>query len=149
MINPALGREKEFEIKLATSSKKVMVIGGGLAGMESARVLAERGHEVVLYEKNSELGGQWNIACSLPSKANFRTLSQHLTKGLDRAGVKIILNKEVTRQFIEEKKPDAIVVAAGAIPLTLDVPGATGENVLQAVDVITGKAHTGRRCPGR
>jgi 2-enoate reductase len=144
-VNPALFREKEFELKPASLPKKVMVIGGGLAGMEAARVLAERGHEVSLYEKSSELGGQWNIACSLPAKASFRTLSQHLIRELDKATVNVILKKEVTRHLVEEEKPDVIVVATGAIPLTLDVPGADGKNVVQAVEVIAGKARAGNR----
>jgi 2,4-dienoyl-CoA reductase-like NADH-dependent reductase (Old Yellow Enzyme family)/thioredoxin reductase len=142
-VNPTLLREREFELKPTALSKKVMVVGGGLAGMEAARVLAERGHNVSLYEKSRELGGQWNTACNLPAKASFRTLSQYLIRGLDRAGVKVILKKEVTRHLVEEEKPDVIVVATGATPLTLDVPGANGKNVFQATEVIAGKANVG------
>jgi 2,4-dienoyl-CoA reductase-like NADH-dependent reductase (Old Yellow Enzyme family)/thioredoxin reductase len=142
-VNPALFRENELELKPLTSPKKIMVIGGGLAGMEAARVLAQRGHTVSLYEKGAELGGQWNIACSLPAKANFRTLSQSLIRDLDKAGVQIILNKEVTGQLVEEKKNDIIVVATGAVPEIPDIPGSNGKNVIQAVDVITGKVKAG------
>jgi 2,4-dienoyl-CoA reductase-like NADH-dependent reductase (Old Yellow Enzyme family)/thioredoxin reductase len=144
-VNPALMREQEFKLKPAALRKKVIFIGGGLAGMEVARISAERGHEVYLYEKTGELGGQWNIACSLPAKAGFRNLLQHMVRGLDKAGVKVILNKEVTRHFIEEEKPDVVVVATGATVLTLDVPGSNGKNVVQAVDVIAGKANMGNR----
>jgi 2,4-dienoyl-CoA reductase-like NADH-dependent reductase (Old Yellow Enzyme family)/thioredoxin reductase len=144
-VNPALLREREFALKPAPSPKKVMVIGGGLAGMEVARVLAERGHHVSLYEKSDELGGQWNIASSLPSKKIFNTLSRYLISGLNNAGVKVVLNKEVTRKFVEKQKPDAVVVATGASSLTLNVPGADGENVVQAVDVFAGKAEVGKR----
>lgn len=142
-VNPALFREGEFELNPVTSPKKIMVVGGGLAGMEVARVLAERGHTVSLYEKSTELGGQWNIACSLPAKANFRTLSQYLIRGLDKAGVQINMNKEVTRRFVEEKKDDIIIIATGAVPVTMDIPGSNGKNVVQAVDVITGKIKAG------
>ncbi|MFC2067133.1 FAD-dependent oxidoreductase [Chloroflexota bacterium] len=144
-VNPALLREREFELKSAPSPKKVMVIGGGLAGMEAARVLAERGHQVFLYEKSDKLGGQWNIASSLPSKSNFATLSQSLIKGLDKAGVKVTLNKEVTRQLVEEQRPNAVVVATGSTSLTLNVPGADGENVVQAIDVFAGKVKVSDR----
>jgi len=144
-VNPALCREREFAIKPTTSPKKLMVIGGGLAGMEASRVLAERGHQVSLYEKSDKLGGQWNIVCQQPEKEGFVDVTKHLTRGLDKAGVNVILNKEVTPQLVNEIKPDAVVVATGATPGKLNVPGIDGNNVVQAVDVITGKAKVGNR----
>ncbi|MFC1930096.1 FAD-dependent oxidoreductase [Chloroflexota bacterium] len=144
-VNPVLLRESEFKLKPTATPKKVMVVGGGLAGMEAARVLAERGHRVSLYEKSGELGGQWNVACGLPSKSNFASLLDYAIRELAKAGVQVTLKKEVTRQFVEEQKPDAIVVATGATSLTLDVPGSGGENVIQAVDIFAGKAKAGNR----
>jgi 2,4-dienoyl-CoA reductase-like NADH-dependent reductase (Old Yellow Enzyme family)/thioredoxin reductase len=142
-VNAALGREKEFEIKPAAKHKRVMVVGGGLAGLESARVLAERGHDVFLYEKSSLLGGQWNIACKLPDKTDFQTLLPYLVKALNKTTAKINLNREVTPLTVREDQPDAIVLATGALPLGLDVPGAKNKNVLQAVDIIAGKETAG------
>ena len=144
-VNPNLLMEREHRLKPAAVKKKVLVIGGGLAGMEVARVSTERGHDVNLYEKAGELGGQWSIACCMPAKAGFRNLLGHMVRGLDEAKVKVVLNKEVTAQAVKEEKPDVVVVATGAAVLSLDVPGAEGKNVVQAIDVITGKAKVGNR----
>lgn len=144
-INPAMLREREFEIKPTSSPKKVIAVGGGLAGMEAARTLAERGHHVTLYEKSHKLGGQWAIASKQPSKEAFASVTDRLSSGLEKAGVTVKLNFEVTPQVIDEAKPDAVVVATGATPATLDVPGIEGKNVVQAVDVIMGKAEVGDR----
>ncbi len=141
-VNPAMGRELEYKVKPAVTRKRVMVIGGGPAGMEAARVLAERGHETSLYEKTDKLGGQWNMVAShIPDEANLVT---HLATGLTRAGVKVSLSKAVTSQMVREFKPDAVVIATGSKPITLAVPGANGKNVVQATDVLLGKAKVGQ-----
>jgi len=144
-VNPALLRDKEMDLTPAELPKKVMVIGGGLAGMQAAVDLARRGHQVSLYEKSDKLGGQWNIACMQQGKAGFASLTEYLKRGLKKAGVNIMLNSEVTPSLVRKARPDAVVVATGASPATLDVPGANGKNVVQAVDVITEKAPVGER----
>ncbi len=144
--NPGLLREREFSLKPAKKSKRVMVIGGGLAGLEAARVLAERGHTVSLYEKASRLGGQWNIACQQDEKQeDFPKLTKYLIHGINKAGVDVRLNVDVTCDLVKKEKPDVVVVAAGALPASPDVPGADGKNVVQANDVITGQAHVGEK----
>ena len=142
-VNPAVLREREFGIEPARAKKNVTVIGGGLAGMEVARVLAERGHEVHLYERSDKLGGQWNIASAQPLKENYRYLVPYMEKGLEEAKVRVILHKEVTLDFLKETRPDAVVVATGALPKTLDVPGSCSPHVVQANDVILGKVKVG------
>ncbi len=144
-VNPELLREKEFEIKPAVRPKKVMVIGGGLAGMEAARVLKERGHNVCLYEKSDKLGGLWNIAALDPSKAHFAAVTDYLSRGLRKVGVPIFIKMEVTSQLVHKEKPDAVVLATGATPRSLNVPGIDGRNVVQAVDVLIGEAKVGQR----
>jgi NADPH-dependent 2,4-dienoyl-CoA reductase/sulfur reductase-like enzyme len=142
-VNPALSREREFAIKPTASPKKVLVVGGGLAGMEAARVLAERGHQVTLYERSYKLGGQWNIAVQQDFKEGYVSVTERLSRGLHRAKVRVTLNKEVTPEVIKEMKPNVVVLATGAVRMTLDVPGAEGKNVVQANDVVIGKAKVG------
>ncbi len=141
-VNMEMGKELEYRIEPAEKKKKVMVIGGGPAGMEAARTLAERGHETSLYEKSGNLGGQWKIVANhLPEE---QSLVDYLSNGLKKAGVNVFLNQEVTKETVRENGPDAVVVAAGSIPTSLDIPGIDGENVVQATDVLMGKADVGQ-----
>jgi 2,4-dienoyl-CoA reductase-like NADH-dependent reductase (Old Yellow Enzyme family)/thioredoxin reductase len=143
-VNPDLLRQG-YRINTPTSPKKVMVIGGGLAGMEAARVLIERGHQVSLYERSDRLGGQWNIAIRQEGKEGFASLTSYLTRELDKFKANIIFKKEVTLDFVREINPEIVVVATGAIPASLDISGANRKNVVQAVDIITGDVSVGER----
>ena len=144
-VNPALIREAEFELQPAQSPKKVMVVGAGLAGMEAARVLAERGHRVSLYEKADESGGQWNIVCKQKGKERYATVTHRLVRGLDQAGVEMVLSREATPELVRSIAPDAVVVATGAVPLTPDIPGMDLPGVVRMNDVILGRAQVGER----
>jgi len=141
-VNMALGKELEYRIESAVKKKKVMVIGGGPAGMEAARTLAERGHDTSLHEKNDRLGGQWRILSS--HRPGPGSLIRYLSRELEKKGVKVFLNQEVTLPMVQEIKPDAIVVATGAMPARLDVPGIDNSNVVQAIDVLMGKVKVGQ-----
>lgn len=147
-VNPSLSfiwRRQRYPGEPAARAKKVMVIGGGLAGMEAAKDLALRGHRVGLYERSDRLGGQWNIAEVQDYKkdAEFPRLPRQLAAALEPAGVTVHLHTEVTRQLVQKERPDVVIVATGASPLTSDIPGANLPNVVQAVDVLEGKARTG------
>jgi len=135
-VNPFVFREDYYPLPKAEIPKKVMVIGGGLAGMRMALLLAERGHDVSLYEKSTELGGQWNIASVTPGKEGYASLAEHLRKSIHGHGVSVATGTEITRQLVQQTKPDVVVIATGAIPVGLNIPGATGKHVVQGHDVL-------------
>ena len=137
-----MGKELEYKVEPAAKKKKVMVIGGGPAGMEAARNLAERGHEVSLYEKSAKLGGQWKLVANQLSEE--QNLINYLATGMKKAGVKVSLNQEVNTQVVQKARPDAVIVAAGSTSSTLDVLGADGKNVVQATDVLAGGIKVGQ-----
>jgi 2,4-dienoyl-CoA reductase (NADPH2) len=142
-VNPYVYREEGYPPPRAETPKKVMVVGGGLAGMRIALLLAQRGHRVSLHERSGELGGQWKTACATPAKKDYATLTEHLERCLHEEGVLVTTGVEVTKEMVLETKPDAVVVATGASPAGLNVSGATGRNVVQGHDVIAGRAPVG------
>ncbi len=144
-FNPAAGREKQYAVVPAARTKRVMVIGGGPAGMEAARTLAERGHKVTLYEKSPRLGGQLNLACIPPGRGEFSSAVRYLSGELYRVGVKVKLGQTADADTVKKEGPDAIVVATGASPLKPQIPGIDGENVVWAWDVLEQHTALGRR----
>jgi 2,4-dienoyl-CoA reductase (NADPH2) len=131
-VNASLGREREYEIKPAVKKKRVMVIGGGPAGMETARVTALRGHEVMLYDKESKLGGSMPLAVMIKGfdREDIVGFIEYLKIQITKLGVKINLGKEVNPQMVEDINPDVLVVAAGGKHTILNIPGINGTNVL-------------------
>jgi 2,4-dienoyl-CoA reductase-like NADH-dependent reductase (Old Yellow Enzyme family)/thioredoxin reductase len=113
-INPEAGREAESKgIRHAVEPQKVMVIGGGVAGLEAAIWLAKRGHHVSLYEKSNRLGGQTLLAGLPPHKEEILTFPEFLTRQVKKLGVEIYLRHEVTPEFAIQQKPDVVIVATG------------------------------------
>ncbi len=145
VVNPELTKERQMAITPVAKTKRVLVAGGGPAGMEAARVAALRGHDVTLYEKEPELGGQFRIATIPPAKQEIVPFLKYLSRQLDKAGVKVMLGEAVTASVVEKMKPDAVVVATGGKPLIPDIPGINADNVVAAHDVLTSKAITGNK----
>jgi len=143
VVNPRAGRELEYAVKPAPVSKKVFVVGGGPGGMETAIVAASRGHQVTLYERGDRLGGQLLTASLPPHKDEINTLIQSLIVRTQKAGVEVKLNTEVDLKTVEQGKPDVVVLATGATPIIPDIPGARGNNVVTAVEVLTGQKGVG------
>ena len=127
-VNAAIGREREYKITLAKKKRQVLIIGGGPAGMEAARVAALRGHKVSLLTKEPRLGGLLTIASLVNTE--IYNLNKYLIAQIKKLGVKVILGREVTLSLIDDLKPDAIILATGATPLLPDIPGIDGGNVL-------------------
>ena len=142
-MNAAMGREREFRLRPAAKPRKVIVIGGGPAGMEAARVAAARGHRVTLIEKAEKLGGQLLLAAAPPHKSGLERLTEYLRTQMDRLGVKVQLGREATPATIEEAKPDVLILATGAIPAIPPIPGADKTIVVTAGKILEGKTPPG------
>ncbi len=136
-VNAALGKEKEYEIKPAEKKKRVMVIGGGPAGMEVARVSALRGHEVILYEREARLGGALNLAAFIKGfeREDLLGLVQYFKTQMAKLGVKVNLGQEVNRSVIQRIKPDVLIVATGGKHNIPNLLGITNSNVITSHDL--------------
>lgn len=140
-VNPTIGREDDLRITPALQKKKVVVVGGGPAGIEASRVSALRGHDVTLFEKR-KLGGYLHEASVPDFKADIRPLMQSLITQVEKLGVKVIA-EEGTAEKVIATGCDAVILAVGAVPIQLKIPGANKKHVLNALDVLSGKATTG------
>lgn len=142
-VNPACGLEKEFVITAAEKKKSVLVVGGGPAGMEAARVCALRGHEVTLLEKSYALGGNLIPAAVPDFKIDYKLLLDYLITQIRKLGVKTQLGVEATPELIQKMSPDVVFIATGTTPITPEYPGIEREKVVTAVDVLLGKQGVG------
>lgn len=130
-VNPLIGREIEGnEVRPAVVKKKVLVAGGGPGGLYAAYTAARRGHQVILCEKEAELGGILKSEQALPFKHEMYELTGIYEKFARNAGVEIRLNTEVTAELAEKENADALIVAVGSTPLVPPIPGLDGENVV-------------------
>lgn len=144
-VNADLFHEANQALIPAKNAKKVAVIGGGVAGMEAARIAAKRGHDVTIYEKGSELGGT-TLAANVPDyKDASRRLLKWFEKEVQGSNVKVELNRTLSAEDIKALDADAVVVSTGASAKILNIPGIHNANVATAVDILLGKAEIGQK----
>ncbi len=143
--NPVSGRETTLgRIELARTRRKVMVIGGGPGGMKSAAVAAERGHDVTLFEMETQLGGQARLAQALPHRAEFGGIITNLSREMELAGVEVHNDLTVDEAVITEFAPDTIVIATGAEPRWPAFEGREHAHVVDAWQVLRNEANVGK-----
>jgi 2,4-dienoyl-CoA reductase-like NADH-dependent reductase (Old Yellow Enzyme family)/thioredoxin reductase len=143
-VNGAVGQEREYTIRPVKKSKRIAIIGAGPAGMEAARVLALRGHQVILLDKANTLGGQLRLAMVPPHKSErIEPLIDYFANQLDRLKVEIKLNTKVDTDLIEVLGPDAVILATGSTPVIPRIAGVNQDCVVTAIDILAGRAESG------
>ncbi|MGC8810875.1 MAG: FAD-dependent oxidoreductase [bacterium] len=143
-VNPLVGREATFSIQVAAKKKKVIVIGGGPAGLEAAQIAASRGHNVYLYEKEKDLGGQLNIASIPPGKERLGELKEYMVREIKKLPLKVI-HKKLTAAELKKMNPDWLIVAVGGRPKSMEGEGFDDSKVVDAWDVLMGKKDVGKK----
>lgn len=144
-VNPAAMREMRFAVRPAVEKKEVVIVGGGVAGMEAARMAAIRGHKVALYEKNKELGGNLIPGGSHSFKKEVRELNAWYQNELRHLPVDIHTSEEVTVEQLKNKNADVIVLAVGSVPIMPEVPGIDDAKVIGCMDAFAHPEKVGQK----
>ena len=147
-VNPKVGREMAYALKRTHEPKKVMIVGGGVAGLEASRTAALRGHQVTLYERSTVLGGSL-IPAGIPSfKKDLRALLDWYESEIGALDVEVKMGHEVNSQWVETEKPQVVIIASGAMPIIPSLPGMQEEIIVTAPEVLLGTRATGRKVLG-
>jgi len=136
--NLALGKEAEYASPRASRRKKVLIAGGGPAGLEAARTASLWGHEVILYEKDRALGGQINVAAIPPTKDIYKEVTLSRVKAIEKLGVEVHLGEKLTPDIVKQTAPDVLIIATGSKPLVPKISGVDRENVVTAAEALKG-----------
>lgn len=134
--NPCLGHEEEWKLTKAETPKRVYIAGGGMAGLEAARVLLMRGHHPVIFEAGDRLGGQFITAGQAPGKEEMKQAAISFGRLVERSGAEVRFHTPLTPEIIMEEKPDAVIAAVGSAPIELKLPGSGKKMVCQAHAVL-------------
>ncbi|MDR1900046.1 MAG: NAD(P)/FAD-dependent oxidoreductase [Treponema sp.] len=145
LANPFTGREGETRIVKTDTPKKVVVIGGGPAGLMASWICAKKGHEVICYEKTGKLGGEMRLAGHPPTKGNIISLVGNYITMCKNSGVKFVLNTEATEDLVVREKPNAVIISTGSIPLVPNIPGIRDTSAVNARDILDGKVMAGQK----
>lgn len=144
-VNPACGREQNYYLKRVEKPRRVVIAGGGIAGMEAARAASIRGHRVTLYEKKDRLGGHL-VEASVPEfKKDLLSLLDWYRNQLTGLGVDIKLGTEASEELIIKEEPEVVIAATGSVPVLPDLAGIKADNVAICTDVLLGKKKTGNK----
>ncbi len=142
LVNPRACHETELTVEPSDATKKIAVVGAGPAGLSAAITAAERGHQVTIFDKASELGGQLNMAKQVPGKEEFWGLVDYYKTMVAKAGITLSLGTTATEDALTGY--DDIIIATGVAPRDPAIPGQNGPNVLSYIDVLRGKAEVGQ-----
>ncbi|CAN5287497.1 NADPH-dependent 2,4-dienoyl-CoA reductase [soil metagenome] len=145
LVNPRAGYETELVYRKSVHKKRIAVVGAGPAGLSAATVAAERGHEVSLFDASDRIGGQFNYAMRIPGKEEFAETIRYFSRRLEITGVKVQLERRVTRDELLALGFDDIIVAAGIVPRTPRIEGVDHPMVLSYLDVLKSNAPVGKR----
>lgn len=136
--NPALGKEAEYRLIKTTTPKKILIAGGGVAGLESAIALKRRGHNPIVCEASESVGGQFTLAGQAPRKGELKDAATQMGEIAKREGIEIRLSTAVTKEVIDEIKPDKIIIAIGSEPIKPNIPGSNLSHVTNSHDILGG-----------
>ena len=145
LVNPRACHETELNYTTTKHKKKIAVIGAGPAGLASATIASQRGHEVTLFDASSEVGGQFNMAKQIPGKEEFYETLRYFKKQIEIHNVTLKLNTKVSLSDLKDSNFEEIILATGIQPRTLNIEGSKHQKVLSYIDVLKHKKQVGKR----